>query len=154
MSTSATAIQTTREAGVAPPPTWKLTTDGTWPGFQELNGAVFQIEETEPEMDGRNVIWGRAHNASGTPFDGFYDSERVIYFDLTIDGGAYTFYGVISPSGKNMRGYVTPGNITPGNLIRTTHNVEEDASWSAQARPALDDDLPGRGQDAAEKGRS
>ena len=142
MSKSATSKRTTRAAQLALPKVWQLFIDSV--GLIGVpNGADLTIDASISGPDQTTVIRGNMNDSSQTPFEGFYDLEGFIQYDFTIELREYNFYGVISPSGKRMSGYVT---VRGGD-----GQADDDASWSAQARPGKDDDDRPRHKPAARK---
>lgn len=139
MSKSAPSKRTTRAAQLALPRAWQLTISTDRP----LNGPELFIDASMPGPGQTTVIRGNMNDSSRTPFEGFYNSEGFIEYSYTIGPTAYNFYGVISPSGQNMSGYVT---------ILGDGHADEDASWSAQARGGGDDDDRPHRKPAAKKG--
>jgi hypothetical protein len=128
MSKSAPSNRTGREANIALLPDWNLSSlnAGILPGG--LNMIEFQFDSSMPgPNDETTVFRGHVDNTDQTSFEGFCDSERAINLSLEIAGAPHTFYGVISPSGKKMVGFIDPP------IIIGDAAVEEEASWSAQA---------------------
>ena len=143
MSTSATSKGTTRAAQPAPSKVWQLFIDSKIGLIGVPNGADLSIDANLPGPDQTTVIRGNMNDSSQTPFAGYYDLEGFIQYGFTIEQREYTFYGVISPSGMKMSGYVT---------FKGDGQADDDASWSAQARSGGDDDDRPHRKPAAKKG--
>lgn len=144
MSTSATSKGTTPAAQPAPPKVWQLFIDSIGP-LGVPNGTDLSIDASMPGPDQSTVIRGNMNDSSQTPFAGFYDSEGFIQYGFRIELREYNFYGVISPSGMRMSGYVTFRGGGDG-------QADDDASWSAQARGGGDDDDRPHRKPAAKNG--
>lgn len=138
MSTSATSKRTTRDATQPIPSPWKPTIVNVPPGsrLSLLNGVRCIVDSIAPPSAlGVSLIGGYLDNESKTPFDGFFNADQEISYTLTFEGALYTFFGVFNPSVNGRMIGLIKSDLPDGR----DSDAEDEATWSAQARPVTED---------------
>ncbi|MET0645607.1 MAG: hypothetical protein ABW208_03240 [Pyrinomonadaceae bacterium] len=138
MSTSATLKRTTRDATQPMPSPWKLTITNAPPGspLSRLNGRSCIVDIIgPPSAQGVVLIGGNVDNESQTPFVGYFSAGQEISYTLTFEGALYTFFGVFNPSVNGRMIGLIKSNLPDGGDA----DAEDEATWSAQARPVTED---------------
>lgn len=139
MSTSATSKRTTRDATQPIPSPWRPTIINAPPGspLSLLNGVRCIVDSIAPPSAGVIQIGGYLDNESKTPFAGYFNGNQEISYTLTFEGRLYTFFGVFNPSvNGRMIGLIKSATPDRGDSD-VEDDVEDEATWSAQARPLM-----------------
>lgn len=138
MSTSATSKRTTRDATQTIPAPWKLSINNARPGspLSHLNGRSCIVDIIgPPSAQGMVLIGGFVDNESQTPFVGYFSAGQEISYTLTFEGVSYTFFGVFNPSVNGRMIGLIKSDLPDGG----DSDAEDEATWSAQARPVTED---------------